>query len=158
MKLLIMPQSLSLCWTLVAARGGRDASHAGAARPSAMAVITASRGRSPLKALLAPLVAAFDTLLGTVHGDVGRCLPVAARCRLPASLCRAKRDYLIVGGALGGDAVWLLKHVPEEVAMFALPQALCMVLRQSAYAALAISAVNLGLAAPTLLAPQWGLG
>jgi hypothetical protein len=42
--------------------------------------------------------------------------------------------------------------------MFALPQALCMVLRQSAYAALAISAVNLGLAALTLLPPQWGLG
>jgi hypothetical protein len=74
---------------------------------SVMAIITA--GRSPLKALFAPLIAAFDTILGVVSGDIGWCFLVAARCCLPASLCRAKHGRLIVGGVLGGDATRLLK-------------------------------------------------
>jgi hypothetical protein len=57
-----------------------------------MAVIMAGRGRSLLKAVFAPLVAAFDALLSTV-----------------------KNDRLVASGALGGDSARLLKHAPEEV-------------------------------------------
>jgi hypothetical protein len=35
----------------------------------------------------------------------------------------AKHDYLIASGALGGDVARLLKRVPKEVAMSALPRA-----------------------------------
>jgi hypothetical protein len=92
MKLPIMPQSLSLrlmgyawfrqassrspvvhghpYWTLVAASGGRDASHTGAARLPVVSVVTAGHGHGPWKALLAPLVAAFDALLGTVNDSI----------------------------------------------------------------------------------------
>jgi hypothetical protein len=69
-----------------------------------MAIVAAGHGHSLLKALLAPLIAAFDALLGAVCGDVGQCLLVAAQCCLTASLCRAKHDYLVAGGLLGGDA------------------------------------------------------
>jgi hypothetical protein len=56
-------------WTLVTVSGGRDASHAGATCLPVMVVITAGHGRGPLKGLLAPLVATFDTLLGIVSGS-----------------------------------------------------------------------------------------
>jgi hypothetical protein len=86
-----------------------------------MAVIMAGRGCSPLKVLLAPLVATFDAYLGVVCGDIKRCLLVTARYLLPASLCRAKHGRLIDYGVLGGDTTHVLKCVPEEVAMSALP-------------------------------------
>jgi hypothetical protein len=118
-----------------------------------MAIITAGHDCSPLKVLLATLIASIDALLGAVHGDIRRRLLVTARCRLPASLCRVKHDRLIVGGVLGGDAARLLKHVLEEVAMSALLWVLCAALRQRTHAALASLAVNLGLIALTLLSP-----
>jgi hypothetical protein len=104
---------------------GRQAvSHAGAAHFPIVAIITTGRGRSPMKALLAPLVAAFDALLGTVGGDIGRCLLVATRGHLHASLCRAKHDRLVADVALGGDVTQLLEHAFEEIAMSALLWAL----------------------------------
>jgi hypothetical protein len=89
-----------------------------------VAVIATTHGRGPLKVLLAPVLATFDVFLGVVSGDVGRCLLVATRGCLPASLGRAKHDHLIAGGVLGGDAARLFKRSPEEVAMSALPWAL----------------------------------
>jgi hypothetical protein len=87
-----------------------------------------SCGQGPLKALLVPLFAAFDALLGIVGGDVRQYLPVAAQGHLPASLGRVKHDHLIAGGALGSDAAWLLERVPEEVTLSALSQALVALL------------------------------
>jgi hypothetical protein len=95
-----------------------------------VAIIAAGHGRSPLKVLLAPLVAAFNALLGTVSGDVGWCFFVVARRLLPASLCRAKHDRLVAGCALGGDAMRLLERARKEVAMSILSRALCMVFGQ----------------------------
>jgi hypothetical protein len=92
--------------------------------PLVVAIMTAGRGRGALKALLTPFVAAFDSLLGAVSGDIGRCLLVAARCDLLTSMCRVKNDHLIAGSALGGDVARLLKCALEKIIMFALPQAL----------------------------------
>jgi hypothetical protein len=86
---------------LVTACGGRDAPHAGA---TCFAIVAIGRGRGPLKALLAPLLATFDTLLCVVGGDVGRCLPAAAWGHLPTSLGTIKHDRLVAGGALCGNA------------------------------------------------------
>jgi hypothetical protein len=80
---------------LVAACSGRSASHAGAARLPIVAIIMVGCGRGPLDALLAPLFATLDALLGTVGGDVGWLLLVAARGRLPTSLCRVKHAHLV---------------------------------------------------------------
>jgi hypothetical protein len=87
---------------LVTAHGGRDVSHTGATRFPIAAVVMAGHG--PLRALLVPLVAAPDALLGTMSGDIGRCLLVATRGRLPACLCRAEHNRLVAGGAMGGEA------------------------------------------------------
>jgi hypothetical protein len=105
-------------------RGGQDASHVRATRLSTVAVVMAGLGHSPLKAMFAPLVPAFDALLGTVSGDIGWRLLVTPWCLLPASLCRAKHGHLIAGGVLGSGVVQLLKRAPEEVIMFTLPWAL----------------------------------
>jgi hypothetical protein len=51
-----------------------------------------------------PLVATFDVALGAVDGVVGHHFLIAARGPLPACLCRAVHDCLIVGGILSGDA------------------------------------------------------
>jgi hypothetical protein len=95
--------------------------HTSHARATYLPVVASS---SPLKTLLAPLVAAFDALLGVVSDDVRLCLLVTARGHLPASLCRVKHYRIIAGGALGGDATWLHKLAHEEVTIFALPRAL----------------------------------
>jgi hypothetical protein len=107
---------------LVAASGGRDASHTGAAHLLVVVVVMADHGHGPLKALLAPLVATFDALLGTVSGDIGQCLPIAAQGGLPASLCWVKHDRLVVDCALCGDAAQLLERAIEGVTVSALPQ------------------------------------
>jgi hypothetical protein len=60
---------------LVATCGGRDVPQVGAA---CLVVIAIGRGCGPLKALLVPLFANFDTLPGAVGGDVRQCLPIAA--------------------------------------------------------------------------------
>jgi hypothetical protein len=52
-------------------RDSRDLSHAEATSLSAAVVAMAGHGRGPLRALLAPLVAAFDAILSTVSGDIG---------------------------------------------------------------------------------------
>jgi hypothetical protein len=93
-----------------------------------------------------------------VSGDVGWCLLVATQCRLPTSLCRVKHGRLIAGGALGGDAVQLLRHAPEEVIMSALPWALCELFRQHALATLASLTAILRFATPSQPLPRQGLG
>jgi hypothetical protein len=107
--------------TLVAACSGRGMSHA---RVTCLTVVDVSRSRDPLRVLLVPLFATFDALLGAVSGEVVQRFPVTMWGPLPASLGGAKHDHLVAGGAWGGDAVRLLKRVPEEVATSALPQAL----------------------------------
>jgi hypothetical protein len=114
--------------TLAAVCIGRDASHTGATRLLVVAIIVDSRGRGPLKALLMPLAAAFDDLVGAVSGYIGKCPLVTARGRLPASLCRAKHDCLVAGGALGGDIVQLLELAPDGVSVSTVMRALCVVL------------------------------
>jgi hypothetical protein len=146
------------CQTPIAASGGQDVSHARAARHLVMAIIMAGRGHGPLRALLVPLVAALDTLLGIVSTDIERCLHVAARGGLPASLCWVKHDHLIDGGALGGDAARLLERAPEEVAMSILSRALCATFRWCARSFLAGLVVNLRFVALSLSLPWHGLG
>jgi hypothetical protein len=80
-------------------------------------VVMVGHDRGPLRALLVPLLAA---LLGTVDGDVGRCLLAAAWGRLPDSLGRTKVGRLVANGILGGDAAWLLNGVPKNIVVFAL--------------------------------------
>jgi hypothetical protein len=70
-----------------------------------------------LKALLAPLVAAFDALLRAMSGDVRWCLLVTAWGHLPACLCGVEHDCLIAGGVQVGDAMRLLELASEEVAL-----------------------------------------
>jgi hypothetical protein len=112
------------CQAPVAARGGRDAPHTRAALFLVAAVAMVGRGRGPQRAMLVPLVAAFDDLLGIVSADVRWCLHVAGRGRFLACLCGAVHDLLVAGGVLGGDTVWLLEHASEEVTLFTLPWAL----------------------------------
>jgi hypothetical protein len=145
-------------WTLVAARDHQATSHVRAACFPIMAIVMAGRGHSPLKALLVPLVGAFYTLLGAVGGDIGWRLLLAARGCLPASLCGAKHDRLVAGSALGGDAMRLLEHASEEVAMSALSRALRAMFGQRACATLTSLAVNLGFVASLLPLSYWGLG
>jgi hypothetical protein len=132
---------------LVVAGGGRGAPHA---RATCLTVIAINHGRGPLKALLAPLSVAFDALLSAMGGDVGRRLPVVAWGCLPASLGRVKHDRLVAGGALGGDAAWLLKLISKEVVMSVLSWDLRITLGQHASATLASVVVSLGLTVPAL--------
>jgi hypothetical protein len=112
---------------LVIVCGGQGAYPTGA---TYLTVITIGHG--PLKALLAPLSAASDALLGAVGGNVRWCLPVVAWGHHPTSLAGAKHDCLVTGSALVEDAAWLLERVPKEVATSTLLQALRMVLGQRA--------------------------
>jgi hypothetical protein len=54
--------------TLIVACGGQGAPHTGAAH---LIIVVVDRGCGPMKVLLAPLFAAFATLLGAVGGNVG---------------------------------------------------------------------------------------
>jgi hypothetical protein len=87
------------CLALAATCSNCDAPHAGA----------------PLRTLLVPLLAALDTLLGVMDGDVERCLPTASWGRLPAAWGRKKFDGLVVGGIVGGDIAQHLGDVPKNV-------------------------------------------
>jgi hypothetical protein len=60
-------------------RSDQDLPHVGAAHLLVKVVAMAGHGHGPYRALLAPLVAAFDVVLGAVSGSVGWCLLVAAR-------------------------------------------------------------------------------
>jgi hypothetical protein len=84
-----------------------------------LAIVAVSHG--PLKALLVPLLATFGALLSAMDDDVRWRLPVATQGRLPASLGRVKHDCLVVGSVLDGNVARLLKRVPKEIAMYALP-------------------------------------
>jgi hypothetical protein len=143
---------------LVVACDGRDAPHIGVARLPTVAIVTVSHGCSPLKALFAPLVAAFDALLSTVSSDVGRHLLITAWCHHPTSPCGVKHGHLVASGALGGDVVQLLKCAPEEFIMFVVSWALCVLFRQCARATLVCLAVNLWFTMPSLPLPWQGLG
>jgi hypothetical protein len=110
---------------LIVVCSGQGSPHVGASR---FAVVAVGHGYGPLKALLVPLFVAFYALLLAMGGDVKRHLCVTARGHLPASLGWMNHDCVTASGALGGNAVWLLERVPEEVAMSALPRALRAVL------------------------------
>jgi hypothetical protein len=56
---------------LATVHGGRDTPRVRASRLLAVAIVVAGHAHSPLKAMFAPLIATFDTLLGAVSGDVG---------------------------------------------------------------------------------------
>jgi hypothetical protein len=131
------------CLTPAVACSGQGVPHVRAAR---LTIVAVGRGHDPLKALLAPLFATFDTLLGAMGGDVERHLPITARGHLLASLGKAEHDRLIAGEALGGDAAWLLERVPQEVTMSILLGALHAALRQQARATLVSLAASLRLA------------
>jgi hypothetical protein len=143
---------------LAVACDGRDAPHIGVARLPTVAIVMVSHGCSPLKALFAPLVAAFDALLSTVSSDVGRHLLITSWCHHPTSPCGVKHGRLVVGGALGGDVMRLLKHTTEEVFMSTMSRALRAVFGQHAHATLASLAVILRFATLSLPLPRWGLG
>jgi hypothetical protein len=68
-------------WTLVTVHGDRYAPHAEAICLPVMVIIADGQGRSPLKALFVPLVAAIDALLGAVSSFIGWRLLIAARRR-----------------------------------------------------------------------------
>jgi hypothetical protein len=70
---------------LAAACGSHDAPHIEAACFLIIAAIIVGRGCSPLRMLLAPLLATLGTLTGIVDGDVGRRLLVAAWGHLHAA-------------------------------------------------------------------------
>jgi hypothetical protein len=53
--------------------------------------------------------------------------------------------HLIVGGVLGGDATWLLKHALEEVVLSALPWTLPTLIGHRAWAILAVATVGPGM-------------
>jgi hypothetical protein len=88
------------CLALAAACGSRDAPHTEAACFLNVAAVIVGRGCSPLRMLLAPLLA---TLVGILDGDVGRRIIVAAWGHLPAAYGWAKFGCLVAGGVLGGD-------------------------------------------------------
>jgi hypothetical protein len=106
--------------TLVAVLDGRDTPHVGATCLTVVAVVVVGHGHVPLRALLAPLLAALEALLGAVDGDVGQHILAIAWGRLPASLGMTKFSRLVAGGVLGGDTAQLLNGVPENVDVFAL--------------------------------------
>jgi hypothetical protein len=137
--------------------GVRAMPHAGATSLPVIAIIMDGRGRGPLKALLAPLFEALDSLLVVVGGDVRWCSLTAARDHLLASLGWTRHDRLIASGVLGADVARCLECVPEEVAMLTLVQAPCAVLRLCAGAPLASLAASLWHNTPAL-PPQRGLG
>jgi hypothetical protein len=145
-------------WALLTASGSRDASHTGATRLPVLSVIVVGCGSGPLRALLEPLIAAFDSLLGVVSGDIRRHLLVMAQGHLPASLCWVKHDCLVASGALGGNAAPHLKHAPKEVPMFALPKALHTVFGQRARASLVSFMENLRFIMSSPPLPWHGLG
>jgi hypothetical protein len=136
--------------TLVATRDGRGVPHTRAARLPIVAIVVASLGRDPLKALLAPLFVALDALLAVVGGDIRRCSLADAQDCLLASLGWMRHDRLVASGMLGGDVARCLECVPEEVAMLTLVRAPCAMRKLRARAALASLAVGLWLDAPAL--------
>jgi hypothetical protein len=140
-------------WTLLTARGGRDASYVGATHFLVTAITMASCGHGPLRALLALLITAPDALLGAVSCDIRRCLLVAAWDHLPDCLCGAGHDHLIAGGVLGGDAKQLLECASKEVALSALSRALLTASWLRAWATLVSLPVNLWLVMPSLPSP-----
>jgi hypothetical protein len=150
MKLLIMSQSLD------AYRCAQSLRHA-SCRSQPPHHCCRHHGRGPLRALLAPLFAALDTLLSTMDGDVGRCLLAIAWGHLPVELGWTKHSCLVAGAMLGEDATRLLECVHEKVAMLALERVPRMTFGQWTDVPLASLAAVLGLG---VLArpPQWGPG
>jgi hypothetical protein len=91
--------------THVAIHGSRHMPRAGATHLPVVVIVVVGRGRSQLRTLLAPLLAALGALPGSLHGDVEWRLPATAWGHLPASWREVKFGHLTIGGVLGGDAV-----------------------------------------------------
>jgi hypothetical protein len=132
MKLFIRTQFLEvvgrrLCLMLVTVDGSRDAPHVGAAHLLVVTVVIV--GRSPLRTLLAPPLAAVDALPRTLDGDVRRYLPAVAWGHLPTSWKKTESGCLTTGGILGGDAAYLLGGLLENVTVLALAWVPCVAFR-----------------------------
>jgi hypothetical protein len=108
--------------------------------------------------LLALLIAISDVALGAVNCVIVWHLLVIAWGCLPACLCGAVHDRLIVGGVLGSDSLRLPKRVPKEVPLSTLSRALLAASGQRNWATQVGLAVSLGLIVPSLPLPWWGLG
>jgi hypothetical protein len=115
-----------------------------------------SRGRGPLRALLAPLPTSLDAILGALHGDFIWHLLATAWGHHPTSLGLAKHDHLMACGAVGGDVTRLLYRVPEKFNVPAPEQNSWAALKQRTRTQLASLAVGLGLTAPAP-PPQWAM-
>jgi hypothetical protein len=94
--------------------------------------------------------ATLDALPTAVDGDIGRCSLATTRGHLPASQGRAKHNYLVAGGVLGGDVAQCLECVPAKVVMLTLEWALCAALRLRTCAPLVSLVVGLWLDVPAL--------
>jgi hypothetical protein len=103
------------CLELVAVCGSCSVPHVEPACFLTIVALVASRGHSPLRTLLAPLLATFDALLGVMGGNVGQDLLAATWGHLPAVWGQTKFNRLIAGGVVGGDVAKLLSGVPKSV-------------------------------------------
>jgi hypothetical protein len=99
--------------------GSGGAPHTKAAHFPVVVIAMASRGHGhgPQGALLASLIAISDATLGAANCITGWCLLITAQGCLPACLCGAVHDRLIVDGMLGRNALRLSKCAPKEVAL-----------------------------------------
>jgi hypothetical protein len=136
--------------------GDQATPHAGSTHLPVTAVIVASCSRVPLKALLVPLFGTLDAHLVAVGGNIRQRSLATARDHLPAPLGWMRHDCLIANCVFGGDAMWHLDCVPDEVTMLTLVRAPRAVLELHTRAPLESLAVGLWLDAPALL-PQRGL-
>jgi hypothetical protein len=143
--------------TLVAVCGSCDTPRVGATCLPVVAIIVVGHGRGPLRMLVAPLLAALSAILGTVDGNIERCLLAATWGRLPASLGGMMCDHLTAGGVRVGDAVRLLGGVPKNVTPFVWAWVLSMAHRSCARARLASLSARLGFDV-LALPPQRSLG
>jgi hypothetical protein len=105
---------------LAAVCGSHNAPCTRAAYLPVPAIVVVSRGRGPLRMLLAPLLATLGTIFGTLDGNVRQCLLAAAWGRLSASLGGTKRGRLVAGGVQVGNDVRLLGGVPKNIIVFIL--------------------------------------
>jgi hypothetical protein len=93
---------------LAATCDSHGAHHAGAACLLVDAAVIAGRGCGLLLVLLVPLFATLGTLPDVLDGDIDRRFPAAAWGQV-------KLGYLVVDGALGGDAAQLLGGTLDSV-------------------------------------------
>jgi hypothetical protein len=135
---------------LVVVHDSCDVPHVGDARLSVIAIIIVDRGRSSLRTLFAPPLAALDTLPSALDSDVEWRLPTAAWGCLPASCRMTKFGRITTGGILGGDTAQLLGGVHENVINFSLARVQRAAFRSHARIPVVNLSTSLGLGVSTL--------